>query len=83
MAVASAGAVAGVATTNVESAAFSIFFRFQIRDFNFLLGFFSLCHFCFPLLFRIWFVDDFPIRLAVSAARHLPIAIDLFGALVR
>jgi hypothetical protein len=42
-AVASAGTV-GVAAGR-DSAAFSIFFRFQVTDFDLFLGFFSLCHF--------------------------------------
>ena len=34
--------------------ALGVFFRFQVWDFDFFLGFFSLCHFIFPNLG--WFV---------------------------
>ena len=28
---------------------FGVFFRFQVTDFDLRLGFFSLCHFIFPI----------------------------------
>jgi hypothetical protein len=31
-----------------DSTALGVFFRFQVTDFDRLLGFFSLCHFIFP-----------------------------------
>jgi hypothetical protein len=43
-------------------ATFSIFFWFQITNFDLFLGFFSLCHFTFPFLF--WGCPD-------DDARHL------------
>ena len=46
-AVAPTWAIAGVATRG-DSAALSIFFWFQIPDFDLFFGFFSLCHFIFP-----------------------------------
>jgi hypothetical protein len=48
-AVSAAGPVAGMATRG-HFAAFSIFFWFQVTDFDFFLGFFSLCHFTFPFI---------------------------------
>jgi hypothetical protein len=52
-AVAPAGAIARVATRG-DSAAFSIFFWFQVTDVDFFLGFFSLCHFTFPFPISGW-----------------------------
>jgi hypothetical protein len=49
-AVASTWAIAGVATRG-DSAALSIFFWFQIPDFDLFFGFFSLCHFIFPSIY--------------------------------
>jgi len=46
-AIAPTWAIAGVATRG-DSAALSIFFWFQIPDFDLFFGFFSLCHFIFP-----------------------------------
>ena len=38
-----------------RKAAFGVFFRFQVTDFDLCFGFFSLCHFIFPILF-VWVV---------------------------
>ena len=41
----------------VTTAALGVFFRFQVSDFDRLLGFFSLCHFIFPsYLFGLFLV---------------------------
>jgi hypothetical protein len=45
MAVAAAGAVASVAPAWNHSAAFNIFFWFQITGCHLFIGLFSLCHF--------------------------------------
>jgi hypothetical protein len=34
--------------------ALGIFFRLQVTDFDRLLGFFSLCHFIFPIYLFVW-----------------------------
>ena len=39
-----------------DSTALGIFFRFQVSDFDRLLGFFSLCHFIFPS-YLFWVVS--------------------------
>ena len=39
--------VASAGAPVVPDSAFSIFFRFQVTDFDRLLSFFSLCHFIF------------------------------------
>jgi hypothetical protein len=44
-----------VLSENVRTAAFGVFFRFQVTDFEVLLGFFFLCHFIVPILF-VWVV---------------------------
>ena len=38
------------ATLNVGASAFGVFFRLQVTDFDFF-GFFSLCHFIFPVCY--------------------------------
>src|SRR6516225_2532449 len=42
-----------VACAGDHKTALGVFFRFQVTDFDLCLGFFSLCHFIFSILF-VW-----------------------------
>ena len=46
-------AVLAKALVAADGPALGIFFRFQVSDFDRLLGFFSLCHFIFPSYFGL------------------------------
>ena len=53
----------------LNPAALGVFCRFQVADFDFFLGFFSLCHFIFS--FPVRFLTLLPVRSLLNAVMIL------------